>query len=181
MDIMEFMRNQQDRVGQGRHRCRPASTAAPMIKVLHLGHRSSRPSVALLVAAPGADVRLPLLLRAANVTFKQAFTIVTWAFLIVSLVTVPLWSRPMALKGDWNEDPATVARGQPHARPRPRHHVQAALRPGRAIDLFAFWLIWLLAAGFGVLIRKPTGSALWGVVIPWLIVVLIAVGWAAIF
>jgi hypothetical protein len=42
-------------------------------------------------------------------------------------------------------------------------------------------MVFLLAVGFGVASRKTTGSALWGVGICWAIIVLVKVGWAAIF
>ena len=42
-------------------------------------------------------------------------------------------------------------------------------------------MVFLLAVGFGVASRKTTGSALWGVAIPWILIVLAKVGWAAIF
>jgi hypothetical protein len=41
--------------------------------------------------------------------------------------------------------------------------------------------VWLMATGFAVAVRKRTGAVHWGVTIPWLILVLIGVGWAAIF
>ena len=47
--------------------------------------------------------------------------------------------------------------------------------------LLVFWLMFLLASGFGVACRKATGSVLWGVVIPWAILVALKVGAAAIF
>jgi hypothetical protein len=40
--------------------------------------------------------------------------------------------------------------------------------------------MFLLAVGFGVAVKKSTGSALWGVLIPWAILVAIKVGWNAI-
>jgi hypothetical protein len=42
-------------------------------------------------------------------------------------------------------------------------------------------MVFLLASGFAVASRKTTGSALWGVAIPWALIVLAKVGWAAIF
>jgi hypothetical protein len=116
-----------------------------------------------------------------NVTFKQSFAIVLWAFLIVAIVTIPLLLGTMALKGAWNEDPGTVIAANltlvldRASTPKPLYVL------AKQLDLFGFWLVWLLASGFGVALRKPTGSALWGVAIPWLLLVAIGVGWAAIF
>jgi hypothetical protein len=50
-----------------------------------------------------------------------------------------------------------------------------------SIDVFSLWMVFLLAVGFGVASRKTTSSAIWGVGIAWAIVVLVKVGWAAIF
>mgnify|MGYP003508642005 CR=1 FL=1 len=50
-----------------------------------------------------------------------------------------------------------------------------------SIDLFSLWMVFLLAVGFGVASKKTTGSAIWGVAIPWILIVLAKVGWAAIF
>jgi hypothetical protein len=42
-------------------------------------------------------------------------------------------------------------------------------------------MVFLLAVGFGVASRKSTGAAFWGVAIPWALLVLIKVGWSALF
>ena len=39
----------------------------------------------------------------------------------------------------------------------------------------------LLACGFGVASRKTTGSALWGVLVPFALIVLVKVGFSLIF
>jgi hypothetical protein len=41
--------------------------------------------------------------------------------------------------------------------------------------------VFLLASGFAVASRRTTVAALWGVAVPWLLIVLWKVGWAAIF
>ena len=178
MDVMEFLANQQ--AESGKEGPLPPASAAPMIKGFIWVTGSVAPVVALLVTG----LVLMFVYRfffEGNVTFKQAFTIVTWAFLIVSLVTVPLLVAAQALKGAWSEDPATVVAANltlvldRASTPKPLYAL------AKQIDLFGIWMIWLLSTGFAVALRKPTGSAMWGVLIPWLIVVLIAVGWAAIF
>ena len=50
-----------------------------------------------------------------------------------------------------------------------------------SLDLVSFWIMFLLATGFGVAVKKSTGSTIWGVAIPWAIMVAIKVGWNAIF
>jgi len=41
--------------------------------------------------------------------------------------------------------------------------------------------MFLLASGFGVACRKTTGSAFWGVALPWALIIAVKVGAAAIF
>ena len=50
--------------------------------------------------------------------------------------------------------------------------IGAELRLLGSLDLFSFWHIFLLAAGFGVASKRGTGSAIWGVAICWLLLVL---------
>ena len=42
-------------------------------------------------------------------------------------------------------------------------------------------MVFLLGVGFAVASKKTTGSAIWGVAIPWIVIVLCKVGWAAMF
>ena len=49
-----------------------------------------------------------------------------------------------------------------------------------SVDLFSFWTIALLAAGFAVATRKSWLTCLWGVLLPWAAWVILKVGWAAI-
>jgi hypothetical protein len=116
-----------------------------------------------------------------DVRFKQAFTIVVWTFFAVALVTTPLMLVVMGLKGDWNLNPTEVLQ----ANPTLLFDKEAIAAPLWALlgslDLFSFWLIFLLATGFAVAIRKPTGTAAWGILIPWAILVALKVGWNTIF
>jgi len=50
-----------------------------------------------------------------------------------------------------------------------------------SIDVFAIWVILLLATGMAAVTRKKWSSALNGVLIPWLVVVVIGMVWATIF
>jgi hypothetical protein len=51
-----------------------------------------------------------------------------------------------------------------------------------SIDLFSFWTIALLATGIVVATRKPSwGKALFAVIAPWCLAVLLKAGWAAVF
>jgi hypothetical protein len=51
----------------------------------------------------------------------------------------------------------------------------------KSLDLFTFWTMFLLAAGFGAASKRSAGGAAMGVVLPWAVIVLGKVAWAAIF
>jgi len=116
-----------------------------------------------------------------EVSFKQALAIVAWTFLAVGLVTSPLILAVMGLKGDWNLNPQDVVQAGPALLLDKSTVAKTLWALVTSLDLFSFWQIFLLAAGFGVASRKSTGSALWGVLIPWAVIVLVKVGFAAIF
>ena len=118
---------------------------------------------------------------AADLTLKQALSVVSWTFFALGLVTTPLLLLVMNLKGDWNINPQYALQA----------HLgllldkQTAAKPLYAllssIDVFSIWTVFLLATGFAVASRKKTSAALWGVAVPWLLIVLVKVCWAAIF
>jgi hypothetical protein len=117
---------------------------------------------------------------ASEVSFKQALSIVAWTFLAVGLVTQPLTLAVMAMKGDWNINPQDALQANPGLLLDPQTAAKPLLSLLGSLDLFSFWIIFLLATGFAVASRKATGSALWGVAIPWAVFVAIKVGWAAL-
>jgi hypothetical protein len=117
---------------------------------------------------------------ASEVSFKQALTIVAWTFLAVGLVTQPLTLAVMALKSDWNINPQDALQANLGLLLDPQTAAKPLSSFLGSLDLFSFWIIFLLATGFAVASRKATGSALWGVAIPWAVYVLGKVGWAAL-
>lgn len=117
---------------------------------------------------------------ASEVSFKQALTIVAWTFLAVGLVTQPLTLAVMALKGDWNINPQDALQANLGLLLDPQTAAKPLLSFLGSLDLFSFWIIFLLATGFGIASRKATGSALWGVAIPWAVFVACKVAWAAL-
>jgi hypothetical protein len=118
---------------------------------------------------------------AAEVSFKQAFAIVTWVFVAVGLITTPAILAVMSLKGDWNINPQEAVQANLALLLDKSTAAKPLWALLSSIDVFSLSMIFLLAVGFGVASRKPTGSAIWGVAIPWVIIVLCKVGWAAIF
>jgi hypothetical protein len=116
-----------------------------------------------------------------EVTFKQAIAIVLWTMLAVGLVSTPVLLTVMALKGDWNLDPNQVVQANLGLLLDKSTAAKPLWALLTSIDLFVLWNVFLLAVGFGVATRKPTSSALWGVVIPWLVFVGLKVGASALF
>jgi len=118
---------------------------------------------------------------ASEVGFKASLAIVSWALFAVGLLTTPLMLLVFQLKGDWNLNPQDVIQanlGLLFDKSTAAKPLWALLT---SVDLFSLWMVFLLASGFAVASRKTTGSAIWGVVIPWVLIVLGKVGWAAIF
>jgi hypothetical protein len=118
---------------------------------------------------------------ASEMVFKQAFAIVSWAFFAVALVTMPLLLLVLYMKGDWNIDPNSALQANLSLLLDKSEAARPLWALFTSIDAFNLWTVFLLAVGFGVASRKTTGSALWGVAIPWLLIVLVKVGLAALF
>ncbi len=118
---------------------------------------------------------------ASEVVFKQALAIVSWCFFATGLVTTPLTMLVLYLKDDWNLNPQEAVQANLSLLLDKSEAARPLWALLSSIDVFNLWLVFLLAVGFGVASRKSTGSALWGVVIPWLLIVLVKVGWAALF
>jgi hypothetical protein len=116
-----------------------------------------------------------------DVTYGQSAAILAWTFLVVGLVTTPLTLLVLGLKDDWTLDPRFALQANPTllldrgAVPKPLYSLFESL------DLFSFWMLGLLAAGYGVANKKGTSWALWGVVGVWAVYVLAKVALAAVF
>jgi hypothetical protein len=135
----------------------------------------------MLLVVSGALLFVYRFFYGGEVTFRQAFAIVIWTFLAVSIVSVPVTLAVLALKGDWNVDPNQAVMANLGL----LLDKQTAAKPLWAlftsIDLFVLWMVFMLAVGFAVACRKSTGAAIWGVGLAWALIVAIKVGWAAIF
>lgn len=134
-----------------------------------------------LLAISGVLMFIYRFFYSSEVTFKQAFAIVTWIFFAVALVSTPLMLLVLQLKGDWNINPQEVIQANLGLFLEKSSAAKPLWALLSSIDLFSLWMVFLLAVGFGVASKKATGSAIWGVAIPWILIVLAKVGWAAIF
>jgi hypothetical protein len=137
-------------------------------------------AVTLLVIA-GALMFIYRFFYSSEVTFRQAFAIVTWVLFAVALVSTPVILAVMSLKGDWNINPQEAVQANPSLLLDKSTAAKPLWALLSSIDLFSLWMVFLLAVGFGVASKKPTGSAIWGVAIPWIVIILCKVGWAALF
>ena len=113
--------------------------------------------------------------------FGQSLAVASWVLFAVGLVATPLMLAVLALKGDWNLNPQEVVQANLALlldRSTAAKPLWALLS---SIDLFSIWTVFLLAVGYAAAVRRSLGSVIWGVVVPWLLLVLVKVGWAAIF
>lgn len=118
---------------------------------------------------------------AGEVSFKQALAVVCWSFLAFAIVSTPLTLSVMALKDDWNINPQQALQANPSLLLDKAETARPLWALVSSFDLFSLWLMFLLASGFGVASNKTTGSAFWGVALPWALIIAVKVGAAAIF
>jgi hypothetical protein len=115
---------------------------------------------------------------ASEVSFKQSLAISAWSMFAVALVTTPLLLLILQLKGDWNLNPQEVLQANLGLLVDKASVAKPLWALLTSVDLFALWLVFLLATGFAVASRRTTGSAFWGVLIPYALIVLVKVAWA---
>jgi hypothetical protein len=176
LDMMAFVAAQEEAAG----RPAPPPQALPFVRIMFW--------VAPLVFIPMGFFLMTLVLwviyrffYGSDLTYKVAMTVTAWTSLITGLVTMPLILLTMFLKGDWQVDPRTALAANLGALLDKATTAKPLFVLAGQVDLVSIWLVFLLATGFGVAMKKSTSSAAWGVILPWMLIVLIMVGWAAIF
>ena len=176
LDIMAFVSAQAEEAGSPA----PPAQALPFIK----GMFWAGPLVFIPIGFFLMSLVLWVIYRffyGTDLTYKVAMTVCAWTSLITGIVTIPLIWLTMFLKGDWQVDPRTALAANLGAFLDKATTSKPLFVLAGHVDLVSIWLVFLLATGFGVAIKKTTGSAMWGIVVPWLLIVAIAVGWAAAF
>ena len=113
--------------------------------------------------------------------YKQSFSIVCWTWAITGLVATPLMLLVFYLKGDWNIPPDQILQANLTLLLDKESVHKVLWTLAKSIDAFTLWMIFLLSTGFGIASRKPVATALWGVAIPWLVIVAGKLALAAIF
>ena len=185
MDAKEFMKAQLEESGQwdkipADRRDVIIEGAEGRIRLFGwLGPPIFTPLLVLVVA--GTLMGVFRFFYASEVGFKQSMAVVAWSFFALAVVTTPLMLLVFQLKGDWNLNPQEVLQANLGLLVEKSATAKPLWALLTSIDIFSLWIVLLLAIGFGVASKRTTGSALWGVAIPWLLIVAIKVGWAAIF
>lgn len=116
-----------------------------------------------------------------EVTFGQSLGLVAWSFLVPALVSMPLLLLTYALKGDWNLSPDLVLQANLSLLFDKAATAKPLFALAKSLDLFNFWIMFLLAAGFGAACKRSAAGAAMGVVLPWAVWVLGKMAWAAMF
>jgi Yip1 domain len=176
LDMLQLIRYQQEAAGQEVKL--PPESMAGGIKIFAGVMTLVAPPLFVLATA-GCLFLIFRFFYGSDVSFKSAFTICVYAFTALALIQVPLMLLVFALKGDWSLPPETLLMANASAL-LPAKSAKWLVSLAQSIDLFKIWSAFLLASGFAVAMRKPTGSALPGVLGPWLFVVAISVGIAAL-
>jgi len=135
----------------------------------------------MLLALAGLFLFVYRFFYESETTFRQSLAVMAWAHLTFYLLATLLLVLVLTLKGEWSVDPRFVIQASPaaivekSAVPKPVHSLLDSL------DLFSFWLIFLLSAGYAAASRRSVGSAAAGVLVLWGIYVLLKVALAAVF
>jgi hypothetical protein len=135
----------------------------------------------MLTALAGLFLLVYRFFYASETTFRQSLAVVAWAHLTFYLLATVLLVLVLTLKDEWSVDPRNVLQASPAALveksavPKPVHSLLDSL------DLFSFWLVFLLSAGYAAASRRSVGSAAVGVIVLWGIYVLLKVALAAVF
>jgi hypothetical protein len=104
---------------------------------------------------------------ASEVSYPQSVTIVASSFAAVALLTTPLMLGVLALKGDWTIQPQDALQANLTLLLERQATAKWLWALCSSLDLFSFWLLSLLASGFGAASKRSWTWALPGVVVPW--------------
>lgn len=184
VDAQQFMRNQIEESGRaesipGDRMEQIVEQQARFMKVMAPLSATLAPPLMIAVLG-GLFMLVYRFFYGGEVRFTQSLSIVAWSSLAIALVTVPVMLAVYAGKGDWNLNPQTVVQANLSLLLDKETTSRALYSIAESIDLFSGWMIFLLATGYGLAVRRPTAAALWGIVIPWAIYVLGKTGLAAL-
>ena len=183
VDAREFMKTQLEESGRmekipADQRDSILESASGQMKLFTWPSVVVGPGLMLLVVGGGL-MFVYRFFYASEVTFKQSLAIAAWSMFALALVTTPLMLLVFQIKGDWNLNPQEVLQANLGLLVDKAATAKPLWALLTSLDLFSFWMMFLLATGFAVASRKTTSSAIWGVAIPWGVIVLLKIGWAA--
>lgn len=118
---------------------------------------------------------------ASEVTFKQCLSITAWSLFAVALVTTPLTLLVMILKADWSIDPAQALQASLAAFLDPDSTPRALYAITRSLDLFVFWILYLMWMGYRVATHLKASTVALALLVPWLLLVAGKAAFAAFF
>ena len=184
MDAREFMKTQLEESGRmdkipADQRETILANAGNQMKIFAWPGAVLAPPIMLLVVG-GTLMFVYRFFYSSEVNFKQSVAIVTWTMFAVALLSTPLILLVFQLKGDWNLNPQEILQANLGLLVDKATTAKPLWALLTSFDLFTLWMVFLLASGFAVASKKTTGSAIWGVAVPWLVIVLIKVGWSAL-
>lgn len=117
----------------------------------------------------------------ASVSFKQSLGIVGQVSLSVGVITTPLILLVLYLKGDWNMNPTEAIGANLALLLDKGSSAKWLYHLAASVDLFALWSMFLMAVGYGIAAKRPTSSAFWGVLAPYVVWVIAVAAWKAMF
>ena len=111
-----------------------------------------------------------------DINYKQSLTIVTSSFATLALLTTPLLLSVLALKDDWTIPPQEALQANVTLFLDKASAAKWLWSLGSSLDLFSFWLIFMVATGFAAASKRRWTWALPGVLAPWAMFVIGKVG-----
>jgi Yip1-like protein len=184
MDAQQFIRNEIEQSGRGAQIPPERMEAvvdqqAKMVKIISPISAVVAPPLIILLFG-GLFLFVYRFFYGGELGFKQSVAVVAWSSLAIALVSIPIMLAVYAGKGDWNLNPQNVVQANLSLLLDRESTSRALWSLAESIDLFTAWMLFLLATGYGLAIRKPTSAALWGVVIPWALYVVVKTGLVAL-
>jgi hypothetical protein len=185
LDVVEFIKTQNEASPRFQNQ-----TPEQQAKATEVGAKILKPFTAVIgVIGPILFISLaafPLLfvfrfIYGSEVTAGQAMSIASWSFLAVRIVQTPLLLMTYFLKGDWNIPPDEVFQASPALLLDKQAVSHALYTLLRGFDVFSFWIVCLMAIGFSRAGKSRFGSAIWGVLVPYLCVVGVSAAAVALF
>jgi Yip1-like protein len=113
---------------------------------------------------------------ASEIDYKRSMTVVTSSFATLALLTTPLLLSVLALKGDWTIPPQEALQANVTLFLEKSSAPKWLWALGSSLDLFSFWLLFMLATGFAAASKRRWTWALPGVLAPWAMFVIGKVG-----